>query len=216
MVDFMFEGLCEQVIGRRYANLTTVLITSLDLHRDPPLHVTLQARHGQTSFLNRTFTLLLDDLRINERDDVLTRDLYHRNPKRHPDLRRGKSHPVRCPHRIDHVINQTKNRRIDENDLLCLLTQNRIGNRSYFSYCHVYRLFTYYRFDRIIVSEDTILAHYQLVDHTLCSSSRLVTHATPDLERDTEEPRGEYDVYHQTNHKYRPQKTVPPEEPLEP
>jgi len=78
---------------------------------------------------------------IDERDDVLARNLDYRHTQGDSHLWRREPHSTSRPQRVYHVVDELQHRRVYEGNLLGGFPQHRIGDRTNLASRHVEYLF---------------------------------------------------------------------------
>ena len=125
MVELVLEGTSGKA-GRLDSDLFAMAVAALDDHGFGALHLADPPRVAETAFRSDLNTILLDHLGVDQAPDLLVVALDHAHAQRDADLVRGEAGARSVEHRLDQVVEQALDRRVDARDLLRLFAQDRM------------------------------------------------------------------------------------------
>src|SRR5437868_8967028 len=124
MVELVLEGTSGKA-GRLDSDLFAMAVAALDDHGFGALHLADPPRVAETAFWSDLNTILLDHLGVDQAPDLLVIAFDHAHAQRDADLVRGEAGARSVEHRLDQVVEQALDRRVDARDLLRLFAQDR-------------------------------------------------------------------------------------------
>src|SRR5216683_1781505 len=123
MIELMLEG-ARGERARLDAHLLAPAVATFHDHRLVARHLADPSWVAQAAFVSDLHAVVLDDLRIHERPDLVVVALDNANAQRHSNLRRCQAGSRRREHRLHQVVDQTLDGRVDARHLLRLLAKH--------------------------------------------------------------------------------------------